>query len=503
MIKKHFHQNNKTLSIAGSLLKSKKKTLLGKLVNSESSIQITLLWRILVLEFIGSAKVSKPFWNSQCKSVSETLWLPTETDFAVSDLNSSNMSSNSVEENLSYWMTINKDPVNRNWLKTSFPSFTSIPADKWENADTKIVTRKIKLYPTQKQRQTLKKWIGTSRYVWNKTLAHVKAQDKLESWMSLRNKFVTKKNNPEVADWETETPKHIRLASVKQLHTSYRSAWSNLANGHIDRFTIGWKKKKAKTDAIEVEKSAIKILEDGVTIYSTILQGKIRVGKRQKKELKHLRIECDSKIFMDGKELYLLVPIKIEQTENKATDKLVSLDPGCKDFFTGYDPDGTVFSVSSMKPTLDKYRRKIALMQSAGIHQMKINKYFRKMSNVIHNLHHQFSNYLTKSYNWIILPKFETQGLVKRARKGLRKSLFSLAHYSFRTLLLSKAGKYTNSKVMLTTEEYTTQTCGKCGSLKKLSMSDRVYTCKREECNYVCHRDINAARNILVKSLIV
>jgi transposase len=339
--------------------------------------------------------------------------------------------------------------------------------------------------------------------VWNKTLAHVKKQPHVESWMTLRNTFVTKKDNPSVAEWETETPKHIRLAAVKQLTTSYKSAFSNLKNGHIQKFSIGFKRKKCKSDAIEVEKTGIKVDKDGFRIYPTLLPGTLKVGKRQKKELANLVVDGDSKILMTGKEFYLMIPLKVVQSENTVQDKVVSLDPGCKDFYTGYDPDGVTFFVSSLKPTLDKYRKKIAEMQSARVKQVKINKYYKKMTQTIHNLHHQSSSFLTKNYNWIILPKFETQKLVKVSRKGLRKSLFSLAHYSFRQLLLAKAGKYTNCKVMLTTEEYTTQTCGRCGHLRKLGLGDRTYQCNQPGCDFRCHRDINAARNILLKALFV
>ena len=46
-------------------------------------------------------------------------------------------------------------------------------ADKWEGGDTKqsqliMRTKKIRIYPNKQQATTLKKWFGTSRYLYNK-----------------------------------------------------------------------------------------------------------------------------------------------------------------------------------------------------------------------------------------------------------------------------------------------------------------------------------------------
>jgi len=49
------------------------------------------------------------------------------------------------------------------------------------------------------------------------------------------------------------------------------------------------------------------------------------------------------------------------------------------------------------------------------------------------------------------------------------------------------------------TEEYTSKVCGKCGSTNKNLGSQKVYQCTR--CDVEFDRDINGARNILIKFL--
>jgi putative transposase len=46
-------------------------------------------------------------------------------------------------------------------------------------------------------------------------------------------------------------------------------------------------------------------------------------------------------------------------------------------------------------------------------------------------------------------------------------------------------------------EDYTTQTCGKCGNLDKEIGSKKVYECKI--CKYKEDRDLNGARNVLLR----
>jgi transposase len=57
-------------------------------------------------------------------------------------------------------------------------------------------------------------------------------------------------------------------------------------------------------------------------------------------------------------------------------------------------------------------------------------------------------------------------------------------------------------KVIEVSEAYTTpQACGKCGWLYKESGGHKTYVCPRDGCGFVCVRDVNGGRNILLKYL--
>ena len=100
----------------------------------------------------------------------------------------------------------------------------------------------------------------------------------------------------------------------------------------------------------------------------------------------------------------------------------------------------------------------------------------RKLNNLIDDLHHKTVNYLTKNYNTIILPPFESQDMVRKNRsRQMNRDILQLKHYLFRQRLQSKCDTR-NCHLVLHTEEYTTQTCGKCGILNYVG-GNEMYHC--------------------------
>ena len=132
----------------------------------------------------------------------------------------------------------------------------------------------------------------------------------------------------------------------------------------------------------------------------------------------------------------------------------------------------------------------------------KIKKYYNRLTlriqNVVKELHYKSSNFLCKNYSTIILGKLSIQNITsKEGNLQSNEKLFSYAisHDKFRTILKQKALKY-GSKVHIVCEGGTSRTCGACGNVKEIK-NNRVYSCG--VCKSVIDRDINGARNILIK----
>ena len=155
--------------------------------------------------------------------------------------------------------------------------------------------------------------------------------------------------------------------------------------------------------------------------------------------------------------------------------------------------------VTKLQKKLDTFRslrdRKIINKNKARRRERKI---YSRMDNLIDDLHHKTINFLTKTFDHIVIPCFESQEMSKNIKiKGLNRNLLQMKHFLFRQRLEQKC-LMRKCTMTICTEEYTTMTCGRCGSLKKVGSLD-VYSCPN--CKLVVDRDVNGARNILIKVL--
>lgn len=78
------------------------------------------------------------------------------------------------------------------------------------------------------------------------------------------------------------------------------------------------------------------------------------------------------------------------------------------------------------------------------------------------------------------------------------KKLLSLSHYKFREKLKNMC-KVRGINFKIITEEYTSKTCGNCGNQYTNLRGSKVYNCNK--CKIEIDRDLNAARNICIKSI--
>ncbi len=67
--------------------------------------------------------------------------------------------------------------------------------------------------------------------------------------------------------------------------------------------------------------------------------------------------------------------------------------------------------------------------------------------------------------------------------------------------LLTKAREYPRCRVVLTQEPFTSKTCGACGWLHHKLGGAKEFRCGRAGCGAVFDRDLNGARNILLRYL--
>lgn len=199
----------------------------------------------------------------------------------------------------------------------------------------------------------------------------------------------------------------------------------------------------------------------------------------------------------------LFVPEKTPTKTNITKKKLISLDPGLRTYQTGYilNEDKTTEVVEygsnfvdKIKPILDRI-----LPDSPKIRRFN-QRLYDKAKHCINDLQWKLAKELASGYNTVVIGNMSTKGVLSgRKLNGKTKSLLNMAsHYRFRQRLKEKCEEY-GTKFVEQDESYTSKTCGKCGLINENLGASKTFIC---QCGFNTDRDVNGARNILIKSKI-
>ena len=217
-------------------------------------------------------------------------------------------------------------------------------------------------------------------------------------------------------------------------------------------------------------------------------------------------------------EYFVVMLEEYHMSQNIPQGGVVSLDPGVRTFQTCYSADGMVYEWGD-----GDMKQVFALCRFADKLHSKWNKetnkrrrksqklawlrMLRRIRNRIDECHRKLSTFLCRTFSTILLPKFETSRMVRKLERKIRRKtarqMCSWSHFRFRERLIAKAELSANANVIICDEQYTTKTCGKCGCLHRKIGSNKTFRCPSTTCDHVADRDVNAARNILLRYLTV
>jgi putative transposase len=368
---------------------------------------------------------------------------------------------------------------------------------------------KIRLYPTETQRQTLLKWFGTARWTYNQCLDSAKGG--VLDQQTLRAQHINNKNFKEQNKWALDTPYDIRDEGMKDLLKGFNS---NFAKKDPGRFEMKPRRRKTQQESIVIHS---KHWKNGVFYPKFFGKDPIRAAEPLPPTLSY-----DSRLIRTHlNEYYLCLPQPLAiQPENQRLkwrcseeDRIISIDPGVRTFATGYDPQGLAIEwgkadisrIYRLSRAYDKLQSKWNDKQRThkSRYQMKRagRRIQKKIRNLVDDAHKKHIKWLCEQYDCILLPEFNTQRMVRRGQRKIRsktaKAMLTWSHYRFRQRLISKVREYPWVKLIICDEHYTTKTCGNCGTLHHKLGGAKTFVCPT--CAVVLDRDANAARNILLR----
>lgn len=400
-----------------------------------------------------------------------------------------------------------------------------------ESTKTTLVTKKIRIYPNNEQIKLLQKCFRGHRYVYNKSVEDYKTY-KNKSFQTIRNRILTNdrdmdESHPE--HWLSSIPKDTRVEAIRCFNKNVNVCIENKKRGHIKSFDMKFRSKKYNDDICIVNKNAVKWKNNKFELFSTRLRTNKYVHIKNSKHRKWLQNNMSSFcnvhtgilshfcsiIRTKGGSYYLLISYdKRNEFQNHKRD-IVGLDPGVRTFqtFYGLNECGKLGDKYSYR-VLDKLHKRIDKMQSVhdtlNVKHMKYklrkrcNKLRTKVKNIVSDLHWKAASFLTKTYKVILLPTFNTKQMVERKLKKRKitkkvvRNMMALSHFTFKTKIKHLAKRY-GSTVIECSEAYTSKTCGVCGNINNKLGSKDVYECSK--CNSTIDRDMNGARNVLIRSL--
>jgi putative transposase len=382
-------------------------------------------------------------------------------------------------------------------------------------------TKKIRLYPTSKQRQVLAQWFGAARWTYNQCVHGIEQEGIAKNKKELRNYCINKSVHlSQKTPWVLDTPYDIRNEAMCDVLKAYTTSFALLKAKHITKFKMMERTLKDASTSIVIHSKHWKNTKSKKILYAAAFKKAGAEETLQTSEALPETILYDCRLQRTRLGHYyfcLLLPGNASENQARVTNTaaeptILAIDPGVRTFLTGYEP-ATGKYVEWGKGDMTRVERLLGhlddLMSRTAKSKSKRQRYTMRKAQMrlrlrVHNLVDEFHKklvvWLVQSYELVLLPHYETSGMVNRMRRKISRpsvrAMLTWSFYRFKQRLLMNAAQSLCTVVMVD-EHHTTMTCGECGHLHRNVGGSKVFECPL--CQTTLPRDWNAARNIFLR----
>ena len=379
-----------------------------------------------------------------------------------------------------------------------------------------IRTQKVRLYPNKTMKKVIDDLCDYRRYCWNQGLALwndmydsslILEDKKLKpSERKIRDELVTNKE-----DWQYQLSARCLQLAISDLG----KAWSNFFNRAMsDWGKPKFKSKKAprqgfKTDRAKIVNGRLRLDKPlGIKVWYDI---KFKGAKALDGDLKVVSI------YRENDKYWASLPFEVEITKKDKTSNKTAVDINVGHFnYTEGKVNTLPNHLKKLYKRIKHYQRQLARKRVVNGRKAtqshnyvktraKLQRDYRKVANIQHDIVHKFTTKLVSDYDKIAIENLAVKKMQMThvASKGLQRSLFGY----FRQVLVYKADWY-GKEIVLANQFYpSTQRCSECGHIKagedkigldgnqKHKTKHNEYICY--ECGAVMDRDENAVKNLL------
>ena len=354
---------------------------------------------------------------------------------------------------------------------------------------------RFRLLPTKEQKVLLAKHFGCSRFIYNHFLKekqeHYLKHKKTLNFNNCSSALTLFKKQKEV-EWLNEVNAQCLVATLKNLETAFGKFFKK-----ISRFPKFKSKKNQNSFTCYqyvnlIDKTHIRLIK--------FFEGIKFINHREiKGKIKHATISLES----SGKYYISILTEQSKPLPLPKTNKSIGLDLGIKDFIVtseGQRFQNPKYTKKYEKKLRQKHKalsRKQKGSKRRNLARTKLARIHEKITNSRENLQHQISKSLVSKYDLIAVENLNVKGMMKN--RCLSKSISDVGWGVFITKLKYKANWYGKEVQVIERFYPSSKTCNKCLHIKEsLSLNERTWTC--EKCNTFHDRDINAAKNILMRA---
>ena len=355
---------------------------------------------------------------------------------------------------------------------------------------------KLRIYPTDFQRELLEKTFGCTRYIYNNFLAERKNKyEESKTRISVYEQLKELTNLKREKEWLREIDSCALQACIYNLDDAFQNIFKG--NGY-PRFRTNntlnsYKNKKYESIRIDFKKRIITLPKLKEVKFRGYRKDKKMVGKIKSATIS----EYASKYFVS-----ILVEMPFVKYSLKPTT-IVGLDLGIKDFIVTSNGEKLKNEVKINEKRLKGLQKWLSRCKPGSKNRykvkLKIQRLYLKIRNARKHMIYKLANKIIKENDIIAIENLDVKSMYQVHK--IAKHLKNIPISEFIRVLKYKS-KWLGKKVIEINKYYpSSQSCNRCGfkneEVKDLSV--RKWTCPR--CGLIHDRDINASINIMFEGL--